>query len=159
DEVKALQWKVQGASRERMLRELAEALEVITAEHPLVLWLEDLHWSDVSTLALLASLARRKEAARLLLIGTYRPVEMLHAEHPLNSVTQELYAHNLCVELSLPLLTEAAITGYLDTRFPRSALPVRLARLLYQRTEGNPLFLTSLIDDWVARGTLCEGEG
>ena len=49
-ELEALQRKVQGATRERMLREMAEALDAITAERPLVLWLEDLHWSDVSTL-------------------------------------------------------------------------------------------------------------
>jgi predicted ATPase len=159
EELETLQRKVQGATRERMLRELAEALEVISAERPLVLWLEDLHWSDVSTLDLLASLARRKEPARLLVIGTYRPVEMLHEGHPLKGVTQELYTHKLCIELPLPLLTEAAIASYLDKRFPHSALPVRLAQLLHERTEGNPLFLTSLIDEWVAQGVLSEGDG
>jgi predicted ATPase len=58
NEVEALQRQVQGTTRERMLRELGAAVEVITAERPLVLWLEDLHWSDVSTLELLAWLAR-----------------------------------------------------------------------------------------------------
>ena len=53
-----------------MLRELAEALEALTVEHPLVLVLEDLHWSDVSTLDLLAFMTRRKEPARFLVIGT-----------------------------------------------------------------------------------------
>ena len=85
-EYEALQRKVQGASRARMLRELAEALEALTVEHPLVLVLEDLHWSDVSTLDLLAFMTRRKEPARFLVIGTYRPVEMLTASHPLTSV-------------------------------------------------------------------------
>src|SRR5262249_34594035 len=79
----ALQREVWGTTRERMLREMAEALEVFTAETPLVLILEDLHWSDTATLDLLASLARRREAARLLLIGTYRPVEVIVREHPL----------------------------------------------------------------------------
>ena len=49
-ELKTLQRKTQGATRGRMLRELAEAIEVMTAERPVVLRLEDLHWSDVSTL-------------------------------------------------------------------------------------------------------------
>jgi len=62
-EFDALQRKVQGATRERMLREMAEALDVLTAERPLILWLEDLHWSDPSTLELLALLARRQEQA------------------------------------------------------------------------------------------------
>jgi DNA-binding winged helix-turn-helix (wHTH) protein len=72
----ALQRRLAGATRESMLREFAEALEVLTAQHPLVLVLEDLHWSDPSTLDLLAVLARRREPARLLLLGTYRSPEV-----------------------------------------------------------------------------------
>jgi predicted ATPase len=52
-----------------MLRELAEAVEVLTAEQPLLLVLEDLHWSDVSTLDWLAYVARRRPVARLLVLG------------------------------------------------------------------------------------------
>ena len=44
---------------------------------PLVLVLEDLHWSDYSTLNVLAMLARRREPARLLVLGTYRPEDVL----------------------------------------------------------------------------------
>src|SRR5262249_25234144 len=56
-----------GATRERMLREMAEAVEALTAEAPLVLVLEDLHWSDTATVDLVSLLARRQEPARLLL--------------------------------------------------------------------------------------------
>jgi predicted ATPase len=85
-ELETLQRKVQGATRERMLREMGEAVDAITAEQPLVLWLEDLHWSDPSTLELLALLARRREVTRLLILGTYRPVEVIVREHPLKAV-------------------------------------------------------------------------
>ena len=63
-----------GTTRERMLRELSDALEAITARVPLVLWLEDLHWSDMSTLDWIAAFAQRPEPACLLLIGTFRPL-------------------------------------------------------------------------------------
>jgi len=53
-----------------MLREMGEALEALTAELPLVLILEDLHWSDYSTLDLISYLARQRQPAHLLLIGT-----------------------------------------------------------------------------------------
>src|SRR5262249_58849758 len=69
----ALERDLLGATRERMLRELAEAVEVLTAEAPLVLVLEDLHCSDTATVDLVSFLAPRREPARLLLIGTYRP--------------------------------------------------------------------------------------
>src|SRR5262249_6295791 len=65
-DLEAVQQRVQGATRERMLRELVEALDALTAEEPLVLLLEDLHWSDSATIDLLAMLARRAEPARLL---------------------------------------------------------------------------------------------
>src|SRR5262249_3564395 len=139
----ALQRKVQGATQERMLREMSEGIEVMTEQRPFILLLEDLHWRDVSTVELLAALARRQERARFLLIGTYRPEEMWDNKHPLHGVTQELYTHNLCAELALELLTEADVAEYLRARFPVNTLPAGLAQALYQRTDGNPLFLVN----------------
>ena len=55
-----------------MLREMGEALEALTADLPLVLILEDLHWSDYSTLDLISYLATQRQPAQLMLIGTYR---------------------------------------------------------------------------------------
>ena len=69
--------ELQGVTRERMLREFAEVVDALTAETPLLLVLEDLHWSDYATLDLLALLARRRTPARLLVLGTYRPVETI----------------------------------------------------------------------------------
>jgi DNA-binding winged helix-turn-helix (wHTH) protein/predicted ATPase len=160
EEFAALQRTVQGATRERMLRELVQALEVLTAEQPLILVLEDLHWSDVSTLALLALLARRNEPARLLVIGTYRPVEMLSERHPLKGMVQELYAHELGLELPVGLLGEEAIAQYLDGRFasevPQATRRHSLARMFHQRTGGNPLFLVSLVEDLVTQGVFVQ---
>ena len=95
-----LQRELQGTTRERMLREMGTLLEVLTVETPLVLVLEDLHWSDPSTLDLLALIARRREPARLLVVGTYRPSEMLANGHPLRTVLQELLGHQQCQELT-----------------------------------------------------------
>ena len=78
-----LRAELQGTTRERMLRERAEVVDTLTAETPLVLLFEDLHWSDYATLDLLALLARRRDPAQLLLIGTYRPVETIAHRHPM----------------------------------------------------------------------------
>ena len=109
--LEALQRKTNGATKERMLRELAEAVELITAERPLALVLEDLHWGDPSTLDWLAFMARRQERARLLVLGTYRPVEMLANGHPLRTVKQELQLHRQCVEQRLGLLSEEHVAA------------------------------------------------
>src|SRR5262249_6783815 len=97
----ALQRQVQGATPERMLRECAEAEEALTAVRPLVLVLEDLHWSDQATLALVAYLAQRRAPARLLLLGTYRPVDVIVHGHPLKAVKTALTLHGYCVDVSV----------------------------------------------------------
>jgi predicted ATPase len=85
-----LRREILGATRERMLRELCGALEALTGTTPVVLVLEDLHYADHATLDFIAAFARRHESARLLLLATYRPAEVRHAEHPLKQLTQEL---------------------------------------------------------------------
>jgi DNA-binding winged helix-turn-helix (wHTH) protein/predicted ATPase len=158
-ELDALQRRVMGATQERMLREMAEAIAAWTAERPLILVLEDLHWSDHATLDLLAWLARRPEPARLLVLGTYRPADVKMHGHPLQAVVQDLKLHRRCEELSLTLLTEAAVAEYLIARFAGTALPEGLARLVHQRTDGNPLFMVNVVDAWEAQGWLEEVEG
>ena len=148
-----------GATRERMLRELAEAIEVLTDSQPLVLVLEDLHWSDYSTLDLLAMLARRREPARLLVIGTYRPEDVLREGHPLQTVLHELHIHGRCDILPLTYLTEAAIATYLSGRFQGLSPTEQLAHFVHQRTDGNPLFMVNVVETWLAQGVLVEQDG
>ena len=190
---------VQGLTQQRMLREMAQALEALTADLPLVLFLEDLHWSDFSTLELIAMIARRTETARLLIIGTYRPVEMLRGEHPLRSMKGELELHRQCEELWLKLLCEKDIADYLTKRFaestpggareprlgaagrkpernrrgsraqgsasePRSVSGAvnnerpfeRVASMIHDRTDGNPLFMVNVVDFLVEHGSLLD---
>jgi predicted ATPase len=132
--------------------------------------LEDLHWSDYSTLDLIAYLARRRDRARLMVIGTYRPVDVILGDHPLKGVKRELQAHGLCHELPLEYLTEASVAKYLAVKCP-GQMPRLLARLIHRRTEGNPLFMVNLVDylidehvvvpvdgEWRLRGGLAEIE-
>jgi predicted ATPase/DNA-binding winged helix-turn-helix (wHTH) protein len=158
-DLEALRRRIVGATRERMLRELAEALELLTAQQTLVLVLEDLHWSDPSTLDLIAVLARRREPARLLLLGTYRPPEVLRRAHPLHTIKQELQLHEHCVELPLTALPEDAVATYLARRLPGLPQVNRLTRLVHQRTEGNPLFMVALVDSWLTQRALLDQDG
>src|SRR5262245_21087483 len=157
-----LQVKVAGATPERRLREMADLLEAITAEQTLVLWLEDLHWSDVSTVELLAMVARRRDAARLLVVASYRPTDAIVRSHPLREVKQELALHGHCHELHLALLDEEAVREYLTRRLdvePATEALQRLARAIHQRTDGNPLFMVNVVDDVVQRAALAERAG
>ncbi|HEX2239510.1 MAG TPA: AAA family ATPase, partial [Gammaproteobacteria bacterium] len=146
-------------TRERMLREMVELLETVTAKVPLLLVLEDLHWSDYSTLDLVSMLARRRGAARLLLLITYRPVEVILADHPLKSIKQELDVHGHCEDLPLNYLSASDVGIYLEKRFPDHAFPAALAAFIHQRTEGNPLFMLNVIDYLVAQGAIISDNG
>jgi predicted ATPase/DNA-binding winged helix-turn-helix (wHTH) protein len=162
-ELEALQRRILGASRERMLRELAEALEVLTLERPLILVLEDLHWSDYGTLDLISWLAQRRETARLLVLGTYRPVEVIVQGHPLQAVRHELLRHRQCVEIPLELLTVAEVAQYLTARFGVNTLLTEsfqaLTQAIYRRTDGHPLFMVTLVDALAQQGSLVERNG
>src|SRR6202040_1167592 len=91
-----LQREILGATRERMLREIGDALESITAESPLLLVFEDLHWVDDSTVDLISVLARRQAPAKLMLLATCRPLALEPPGHPLRALVQELLVHRLC---------------------------------------------------------------
>jgi DNA-binding winged helix-turn-helix (wHTH) protein/tetratricopeptide (TPR) repeat protein len=155
----ALQREIFGATPERMLREMTEALEALTAEVPLVLVLEDLHWSDPATVDLLASLAHRRDAAYLLVVGTFRDSEIAGHQHPLRTAMHELHMHRLCEEIHLRLLGEPDIVAYLAARFPAHRFPPGLARLILDRTDGNPLFLTDIVDDLVRQDSIVQAGG
>lgn len=147
-----------GATRERLLRELAEAIEVISAAHPLVLVLEDLHWSDASTVELLARLAQRREDAQLMLVGTYRSTDPALREHPLHDATRELAAKRLCVEVPLALLAEDEVIAYVAPFVAGDEAAV-VGRAVHERTGGNPLFMVNVMDELWAEGSATFDDG
>ncbi|MEO7337117.1 MAG: AAA family ATPase, partial [Caldimonas sp.] len=143
----ALQHKVAGSGVERMLREMVEAIEAIAATEPLVLVFEDMHWCDRSTVDWLAMLARRREAAQLLVAVTSRPL----GDHPLKTLQQELSAHGLGMDLPLGRLPADAVHGYVERRLPGRA--DELAPELYRRSLGHPLFMVHVADDLQRNGS------
>ncbi len=147
-----------GVTKERMLREMAEAVETLTATTPLLLVLEDLHWSDYSTLDLLRMLAHRQEAARLLIVGSYRPADVVKP-HPLRTLIQELRVRRQGEDVALTFLREQYVAAYLEQRFAGHAFPSALARAVHQQTDGNPLFMVRVVDELVARRVLEPDDG
>jgi len=149
-----LQREIQGATRERMLREISEALETIASGSPLLLVFSDLHWVDPSTVDLISALARRRAPAKLMLISTYRPVDVTLAQHPLKGVKQDLLIHHLCHEIALQPLEEADVAEYVAAESGGAEVPKGLAGLIYRHTEGNPLYMVAALDDMRDRGLI-----
>ncbi|MDX2171007.1 MAG: AAA family ATPase, partial [Deltaproteobacteria bacterium] len=142
----------------RMLREMADALEILSRDRPLVLVLEDLQWSDPSTVDLIAALARRRHPARLLVIGSLRPIA---DDSALRGVQHDLQAKGLCEILSLERLSRDEVAVYLERRFPGAAAAAlgRLATRVHAHTEGHALFMVNLLNDLVSGGHLAWRDG
>jgi tetratricopeptide (TPR) repeat protein len=144
-----------------MLREMADALEVFTRQRALVLVLEDLQWSDPSTVDLIACIARRRQPSRLMVIATLRPADVIVHDHPLRLVKQELQANGQCMDVTLELLSITDVAAYLSARFgvePSDEMQ-RLAARIFARTEGNALFMVNVVNDLVVRGLLVQRDG
>ena len=134
---------------ERMLRELTEAIEAFTAVEPLILVLEDLQWSDNATLDWLAYVARRRDAARLLVLGTYRPLEAVLHDAPLRRVLGELRHQPQTSELVLDYLSRDDVATLLRQRCGALSNIEELADVLHRRTGGHPLFLAGIVDELI----------
>jgi predicted ATPase/DNA-binding winged helix-turn-helix (wHTH) protein len=157
-ELERLQRQVQGAAPARMGRELAAVLDVLAAEAPLVVVLEDLHWSDHASVECLAGLAQRREPARLLVLGTYRPAEVVIRGHPLRGMVQELCGRGQAAELRLEVLPAEDVAAYVAGRLggPASAA---LAAFIYERTDGNALFMVNMLEHLVQQGEVVRRGG
>jgi DNA-binding winged helix-turn-helix (wHTH) protein/predicted ATPase len=155
-----LRQRTAGVTRDRMLRELTDALETLTAQTPLVLWLEDLHWSDPSTVDWIAAFARRREPARVMIIGTLRPAEVQPFAGSLPAAVDALRVKGLCQEIALAGLDADAFDAFVASRHPAAAGAEAdlkaVAALVRIHTDGNPLFASNVLADLVARGNLIE---
>jgi DNA-binding winged helix-turn-helix (wHTH) protein/type II secretory pathway predicted ATPase ExeA/tetratricopeptide (TPR) repeat protein len=150
-EIAALRKEVFGATRERMLRELCELVEFLSEDHPWLLVLEDLHWSDYATLDALSLFARRPQTASTLLIATYRRSDVLIGDHPIRIVQQDLQVRGCCTEIALDRLSRGDVEQYLALRFASAEIGNILAPTVFERTAGHPLFVTSLVDYLVSQ--------
>ncbi|CAG7857394.1 hypothetical protein MCAMS1_02198 [biofilm metagenome] len=146
-------------SPERRMREIAEALEAISQNRPLIFCLEDLHWCDQSTTEMLSFLARRRDPARLLILATLRPADTIVNNLPLRDVKQDLQLHGLCTHLPLEFLSTTDIAGYLAANFSPNWFPEDLAAFIHQQTDGNPLFIVNVLADLRASGLLTQESG
>ena len=147
-----------GGSQERMRRELVEAMEEIGKSYAVCILLEDIHWSDLATTELIAYLGKRIATLPLLVMGTYRPSELLRENHPLRSILLEIQGHGISAELALGFLSKEDVDTYLALEYEEHRFPPQFAAWIHQKTEGNPLFLVDLLHYLVKRQAIVRAE-
>jgi len=143
-----------GATKERMLREMGDLMEAAATSAPLVGLLEDVQWADPSSVELLRHLGNRIARQRMLIIGTFRPTDLELSNHALR-----VWVHEHCKEIALGPVPEEHVVTFLDARFPDHDLPPDLAARIHRKTDGHPLFVTSLVRFLVERGDIARIEG
>jgi serine/threonine protein kinase/tetratricopeptide (TPR) repeat protein len=149
-----LQQETIGATKERMMREMGDALSMFAATAPIVLLFEDLHWADPSSVDLLRHLSQRINSQRLLIAGTFRPEDIERSNHPLKSYKVEMQTHRLCEEVALSSLDRDHIAEYLNATFTPNDFPPDLAAMIHDKTEGHPLFAINLLQYLSERGDI-----
>jgi tetratricopeptide (TPR) repeat protein len=132
-------------SAERLMRDLTAFVDEISRARPVVIFIEDVHWSDESTVDVIAHFAARIGRMPVLLILTYRQHELTVSNHPFRRLSGELIARGQLAELRLDLLTSPDVSEYVRACFGEHDVPRDLSGFVYRRTEGNPLFMVELV--------------
>lgn len=145
-------------SRGQLLRELSLLLEELAGDMPLIVKLQDLHWTDASTLEVLSYLAQRDQPAALLIVCTRRADVGTHVER-LEDVRRQLLARHRASEIRVGMLGVTEVESFLCRRLAPTPLGKDVAAVLYARTSGHPLFLTALTDHLLAQRQLVINEG
>ncbi len=141
------------ARPERSLGELTSALEELSHIQPVILLFEDLQWADDPTLHLVSALARRRAPAGLLVVATCGLPDK-STDHPLRALRQDLLTRRLCTEIVLGPLGKSAVAQMIRRQLGQNEISQELAGFVHHRSEGNPLFVTALIEHLIAQRLL-----
>ncbi|MFB3092762.1 MAG: AAA family ATPase, partial [Dehalococcoidia bacterium] len=144
-------------ARFRLFDSITAFLKSASQKQPLVLVLDDLHWADQPSLLLLQVVARELGNSRLLLLGTYRDVE-LNRQHPLAETLGELTRERLFQRVLLRGLSQQDVGRFIEVAAGVDP-PSGLTEAVHTQTEGNPLFVTEVVRLLVQEGELNQESG
>jgi class 3 adenylate cyclase/tetratricopeptide (TPR) repeat protein len=134
-----------------------EFLQRSAQRQPLLMTWEDLHWGDDSTLLLLQHITQRLHEMPILLVGTYRDVE-LDVGRPLARALEELLRQRLAHRIALRRLPEAGVAAMLEALSGQEP-PAPLVQAVYGETEGNPFFVEEVFQHLAEEGKLFDAQG
>ena len=133
---------VSGKQIRYLFNAVLELFERVSRETPMVLLMDDLHWADESSLLLLEHLAPHLEKLPLLILGTYRDVD-LDVQKPFEKTLARLVRQKLAERYAIRRLAEPDVRDLLAA-LGGSDPPVALVSAIYRETEGNPFFVTEV---------------
>jgi predicted ATPase/Tfp pilus assembly protein PilF len=129
----------------RLFEAVSQFITNISREAPLLVVLDDLQWTDPSSLLLLHYMARGVQKTPLLLLGAYRSTD-IDAKHPLTSVLTELNRERLPQSVSLKRMSLNDISEMIKQILEQDDIPTEFCRMVYEKTRGNPFFAEEVIN-------------
>jgi class 3 adenylate cyclase len=142
-------------ARFRLFDSVTSLLLAAARDRPLVVVLDDLHWADEPSLLLLRFAARELASSGLLILGTYRDVE-LGRHHPLARVLGEISGLEGSDRIPLRGLSVGAVERYIEMTSGGPA-PPGLAETVQEQTDGNPFFVGEVVRLLASEGRLTSG--
>ena len=146
------------SSQDHMNHELTLLFQRLSADTPVILFFEDLHWADAPTVDAIVYLADRFEELHVLLIATYRESEVLRKDSPYQRARLHMQSRGSLRELKLDSLDIESVTTLLSREFPNNKFPAELPERIFNRTGGHPLFTTDLMRFLKNSGAIREEE-
>lgn len=134
---------VEPLANARLCELVAGVVKRIARRGPVMLVMEDLHWADTSTRALLALLTGARDLGAVLVVGTYRSDE-LHRRHPLRPTLAAIERTARPERIDLTPL-DAAMTGELVASLSGVAVDAKVVEGMHHRSGGNPFFVEELV--------------
>jgi tetratricopeptide (TPR) repeat protein len=131
-------------SRDRLFEAVSQFITNISRETPLLVILDDLQWTDQSSILLLHYLARGVYRAPLLLLGAYRETD-IDDKHSLSSVLAELNRERLLQSVPLKRLSFDDVVEMMRRILEQDDVPREFCELVYAKTQGNPFFVEEVI--------------
>ena len=147
--------------RYRLFDAVGAWLAALSADQPVLLVLDDLHWAAKPTLLLLRHVLRFSEPLRVLIVGTYRDTE-LGRRHPLSDLLADLRRQGGVERLSLSGLDAGGVTRFVEQAAGRdlsSPEDEALAGAIYAETEGNPFFVLEVLRHLAETGAIERRQG
>ncbi len=145
------------AARQRLFEAVLRFLKQVASDASCLLFLDDLHWANQSTLDLLHYLVRQLSGAPVWIVGTYRPEEV-SLSHPLTRLRQGLSRDHLVSRLILEPLSSKSVEEIACSLVGEEE-GAAFGALLYQESEGNPFILVETVNDLQEQGVLRGEEG
>lgn len=143
--------------RHLLFSAVAELIGRLCEERPLVLALEDLHWADAATSALIQHVAADLRSLPLLIVGTHRP-HTLEKNSEFSAAVGSLLRSRVIRRMQLRPLSDADVNLQLRALADRP-VPPSISESIYQITEGNPFFVEELFDHLFVEGLLFDDDG